>query len=166
MDYKEKYEQALKVAKETYDKQPMYRDWLGKMFPELAESEDDKIYGMAVHYYDEDEIDPKYLKKVGGTVVVNHQVRLTDEEKAELEKKAKDDYYREMMEKQRKLNQHQAKKDGERVETVEVDMSDYHVVQSRGKHNQHTPYHDTIMKLMNDNMGMIKEINDKKRRVI
>lgn len=59
-----------------------------------------------------------------------------------------------------------AKKDGERVETVEVDMSDYHVVQSRGKHNQHTPYHDTIMKLMNDNMGMIKDINNKNRRVI
>ena len=43
MDYKEKYEQALKVAKETYDKQPMYRDWLDKMFPELAESEDERI---------------------------------------------------------------------------------------------------------------------------
>ena len=78
--------------------------------------EDDEIYGMAVHYYDEDEIDPKYLKKAGGTVVVNHQVRLTDEEKADLEKKAKDDYYREMMEKQRKLNQHQAKKKVTQVE--------------------------------------------------
>lgn len=43
MDYKEKYEQALKIAQETYDKQPMYRDWLDKMFPELAESEDEKV---------------------------------------------------------------------------------------------------------------------------
>ena len=67
--------------------------------------EDEEIYGMAVHYYVEDEIDPKYLKQMGGTVVVNHQVKLTDEEKKELEQKAKDDYYREMMEKQRKLNQ-------------------------------------------------------------
>lgn len=59
-----------------------------------------------------------------------------------------------------------AKKDGERLETLEVDMSDYKIVQCRGKYNHNTPYHDTIMKLMNDNMGMIKEINDKKRRVI
>lgn len=41
MDYKEKYKQALEVAKETYDKQPMYREWLEKMFPELSESEDE-----------------------------------------------------------------------------------------------------------------------------
>ena len=41
--YKEKYEQALRVAQETYDKQPMYREWLEKMFPELKESEDERI---------------------------------------------------------------------------------------------------------------------------
>lgn len=35
MDYKEKYEQALMIAKETYNKQPMYREWLEKMFPEF-----------------------------------------------------------------------------------------------------------------------------------
>ena len=57
-----------------------------------------------------------------------------------------------------------AKKDGERIETIEVDMSDYHVVQSRGKHNQNTPYHDTIMKLMKDNMGRIREINSNKKQ--
>lgn len=43
MDYKEKYEQALEVAKETYNKQPMYKDWLESMFPELSESEDERI---------------------------------------------------------------------------------------------------------------------------
>ncbi len=43
MDYKEKYEQALEVAKETYNKQPMYKDWLESMFPELKESEDEKV---------------------------------------------------------------------------------------------------------------------------
>jgi len=78
--------------------------------------EDDEIYGMAVHYYDEDELDPKYMKPVGGTVVVNHRVELSEKEKAELEKKAKDDYYREMMEKQRKLNQQQPKKKVTQVE--------------------------------------------------
>ena len=43
MNYKEKYEQALKMAQETYNTQPMYREWLEKMFPELAESEDEKV---------------------------------------------------------------------------------------------------------------------------
>lgn len=55
------------------------------------------------------------------------------------------------------------KKEGK---TLEVDLSDYKIVQCRGKYNHDTPYHDAILKLMNDNMGMIKEINDKKRRVI
>ena len=32
------YEQALKVAQQTYETQPVYRDWLEKMFPELKES--------------------------------------------------------------------------------------------------------------------------------
>lgn len=57
-----------------------------------------------------------------------------------------------------------ARKDGERVETIEVDLSEYRVVQSRGRHNQNTPYHDTILKLMNDNMARIREINTNKKR--
>lgn len=51
--------------------------------------EDNEIFKMAVHYYDEDDI------KVGGKissghVVVNHQIQLTPEEKAEAKKKAFD----------------------------------------------------------------------------
>ena len=71
--------------------------------------DDEEIYGMAVHYYDEDEIDPKYMKNVGGNVVVNHQIKLTDEEKRELEQKAKDAYYDECMRKQREQNKPKAK---------------------------------------------------------
>jgi hypothetical protein len=52
-----------------------------------------------------------------------------------------------------------AKKDGERVETIEVDLSDYRVVQSRGKHNQPTKYHDTILELMKTNMDAIRNAN-------
>ena len=48
MDYKEKYEQALKIAQETYNTQPMYREWLEKMFPELSESEDEKVRKMLI----------------------------------------------------------------------------------------------------------------------
>lgn len=51
---------------------------------------DDEIYGMAVHYYDEDNI--KVGEKVNATVVVNHKVELTDEEKAEARKKAIEEY--------------------------------------------------------------------------
>lgn len=66
--------------------------------------DDDEIYGIAVHYYDEDNVDPKYLKEVGGKVVVNHTPQLTEEDKAELAQKAKDDYYNECLRKQRELN--------------------------------------------------------------
>ncbi len=47
---------------------------------------DDEVFGMAVHYYDEDNIE------VGNTmnahVVVNHVVELTEEEKQQARKKA------------------------------------------------------------------------------
>lgn len=40
------YDEALSVAQETYTTQPMYREWLAKMFPELREkSEDERIMG-------------------------------------------------------------------------------------------------------------------------
>lgn len=51
---------------------------------------DDEIFGMAVHYYDEDDIkvaDSPFR----GSVVVNHKVELTEEEKQEARKKAIDD---------------------------------------------------------------------------
>jgi len=40
---------------------------------------DDEIFGMAVHYYDEDSI--KDLKPINCNVVVNHSIELTEEEK-------------------------------------------------------------------------------------
>src|SRR5665647_1031420 len=42
---------------------------------------DEEIYSMAVHYYDEDNI--KVGAAISGRVVVNHQVVLTEEEKAD-----------------------------------------------------------------------------------
>lgn len=48
---------------------------------------DDEIYGMAIHYFDEDNLKvdsfPSNMR-----VVVNHQVNLTEEEKAEAKAKA------------------------------------------------------------------------------
>lgn len=48
---------------------------------------DDEVYGMAVHYYDEDNIK---FNKVGapGSVIINQHVELTEEEKAEARAKA------------------------------------------------------------------------------
>ncbi|WP_372934481.1 PcfK-like family protein [Mariniphaga sediminis] len=47
---------------------------------------DDEIYGMALHYYDEDKIDVG--NPINSTVVINHKVELSDEEKKEAREKA------------------------------------------------------------------------------
>jgi hypothetical protein len=56
---------------------------------------DEEIFGMAVHYYDEDDI--KNVKVVNCRVVVNHTVELTEEEikqaKADAIQKAQDEAY-------------------------------------------------------------------------
>jgi hypothetical protein len=48
--------------------------------------DDDEIFSMAVHYYDEDNIDVG--KPVSCNVVVNHHIELTAEEKDEARQKA------------------------------------------------------------------------------
>jgi hypothetical protein len=50
---------------------------------------DDEIYNMAIHYYDEQNIEVG--KKIDAKVVVNHHVEITTEEKAEMKKKALDE---------------------------------------------------------------------------
>ena len=55
--------------------------------------EDDEIYSMAVHYYDEDEIEVG--KAITCSVAVNHIVELTEEEKAEARQEAIKQYQRE-----------------------------------------------------------------------
>lgn len=55
--------------------------------------DDDEIYSMAVHYYDEDEIEVG--KATDCQVMVNHVVELTEEEKAEARKQAIEQYQRE-----------------------------------------------------------------------
>lgn len=47
---------------------------------------DDDIFGMAVHYYDETDIEVG--KPIDCKVVINHAVELTEEEKAEARKEA------------------------------------------------------------------------------
>ena len=59
---------------------------------------DDEIYSMAVHYYDEDNIEVG--KPMNAHVVVNHVVELTEEEKEQARKdaiqKVQDEAYRKM----------------------------------------------------------------------
>ena len=53
---------------------------------------DDEVYSMAVHYYEEENIEVGKL--VNCQVVVNHQVELTPEEIAEMRQKAKNEVFR------------------------------------------------------------------------
>ena len=55
--------------------------------------EDDEIYSIAVHYYDEDDLEEG--NAIPCNVVVNHTIVLTDEEKAEARQEAIKQYQRE-----------------------------------------------------------------------
>ena len=73
---------------------------------------DDEIFGMAVHYYDEE--NPGEIKKgIGGQVVVNHHVELTEEEREDAKRKALDkiteEEVRKIKEKERKEKERKAK---------------------------------------------------------
>lgn len=47
---------------------------------------------------------------------------------------------------------------GNRIETIEIDLNTFRIVQSRGKCNQSTPQHDRIIELVKSNMDSIKRI--------
>lgn len=59
---------------------------------------DDEIYGMAVHYYEEEVGEVKDESK-GCRVVVNQKIELTEEEKEEMRAAAKEEYRRKEMQK-------------------------------------------------------------------
>lgn len=52
-----------------------------------------------------------------------------------------------------------AKVNGERAETIEVNLKRYELVQSRGVCNQNSKYHDKIVNLVNENMNVIRIFN-------
>lgn len=62
----------------------------------------EKIFSMAVHYYDEDDIEVG--KAISCQVAVNHVVELTEEEKAEARQKAIKQYQREELAKLQSRN--------------------------------------------------------------
>lgn len=61
---------------------------------------DEEIFGMAVHYYDEDNIEPG--KKIECSVVVNHTVELSEDEIKEAKQKAIEKVMEEQREKLKK----------------------------------------------------------------
>lgn len=81
---------------------------------------DDEIYGMALHYYDEANHDETILKAVNANVVINHQIELSEEEKKELDEKAKKDYYDEQLRKQKELVNKPKKKVEQKVEQMSL----------------------------------------------
>lgn len=48
-------------------------------------------------------------------------------------------------------------KEGNRLETIELDLRILEVVQSRGKYNKLTPYHDQIVSLVKENVGLFRK---------
>ncbi len=65
--------------------------------------EDSEIFGMAVHYYDEDDIKPG--RRTTATVVVNHGVELSEAEKEKAKQAAIDKVIEEEKEKMRTKKQ-------------------------------------------------------------
>jgi hypothetical protein len=52
--------------------------------------------------------------------------------------------------------------EGERIETIEVNLQTYKIMQSRGRNNSATAYHEEIVNLVNQNMNLIKQCKNGK----
>ena len=83
--------------------------------------DDDEIYSMAVHYYDEDNIE--IGKPTNCQVMVNHMVELTEEEKAEARQEAIKQYQREELAKIQSRNARPQKK--EMAEVAQPSLFDF-----------------------------------------
>jgi len=59
-----------------------------------------------------------------------------------------------------------AKIDGKRIETIEVSLYDYRLVQSRGLQNKSTKYHQRIVKLIENNLSEIQRRNEEHKMKI
>lgn len=52
-----------------------------------------------------------------------------------------------------------ARIDGQPIETIEVSLKSFIIIQSRGQYNKTTEYHDRIIGLVEKNIGIIKQIS-------
>lgn len=53
---------------------------------------------------------------------------------------------------------------GKRLETIEIDLNTFTIIQSRGLNNLPSDRHDDIVKLMNDNMSKVKRLSKTKTK--
>lgn len=78
---------------------------------------DDEIFGMAVHYYDEESID--IGKEIQARVMINHTVELTEEEKKHAHQKAIEAYQDDC---RKKLEEQRQKKPKKQVTEEETEV--------------------------------------------
>ncbi|NLO71989.1 MAG: PcfK-like protein [Porphyromonadaceae bacterium] len=79
---------------------------------------DDEIYGMAVHYYDEESIDVG--KEIQARVAVNHVIELTEEEKAKARQKAMEQLQAEAYQTMTKKKEKKAEKQADSVKQASL----------------------------------------------
>lgn len=79
---------------------------------------DDEIFGMAVHYYDEDDI--KNVKPVNAKVVVNHTIEFTEEDKRKAKEAALKEYEAKEIKKIEEARKKKLEKKAEKVAKQEV----------------------------------------------
>lgn len=79
---------------------------------------DEEVFGMAVHYYDEDDI--KNVKPVNAKVVVNHTIELTEEDKRKAKEAALKEYEAKEIKKIEEARKKKLEKKAERVAKQEV----------------------------------------------
>ncbi|MBP8777751.1 MAG: PcfK-like family protein [Bacteroidaceae bacterium] len=79
---------------------------------------DDEIFGMAVHYYDEDGI--KNVKPVNAKVIVNHTIELTEEDKRKAKEAALKEYEAKEMKKIEEARKKKLEKKAEKIAKQEV----------------------------------------------
>jgi len=58
-----------------------------------------------------------------------------------------------------------ARIDGQPIETIEVSLNNFKVLQSRGLHNNHTDHHEQIVKLVNQNIDKIRNAARRETKV-
>lgn len=58
-----------------------------------------------------------------------------------------------------------ARVDGKRIETIEISLASYSIIQCRGKGNGITQYHDEIIAIVRQNMGKISRLVEKQKKL-
>ena len=76
---------------------------------------DEEVYGLAVHYYQEDNLKVSNDNK-SCQVVVNHHIDLTEEEKKKLKEKAEEEYKQQIIDEEKKKAERQKAKETKKQE--------------------------------------------------